>query len=96
MVSDKGQLGYMVGLMIFVAVIVLALGIAPTMKEITYDARNETSSIGEQGLNCSSALISDYDKGACMLVDLFTPTFIIAIIAIGGIIFGAKMIIDYA
>lgn len=90
----KGQLTALVGIMIFVTIIVLALAIAPASKQFTDGARNETSAISEQGLNCTSTLLSDYDKGACVLVDLITPTFIIVLICIGGIIFGAKMIIE--
>ena len=92
--NNRGQLSAVIGIMIAVAIIVFALGIAPATKEAADYAMNETDITGNNGLNCTSSLLSDYDKGACVILDITTPTFIIALFAIGGIIITAKLILD--
>jgi hypothetical protein len=85
----------LVGIMIAALVIVLALALAPSMLQFTNGAMNETSVTGGNGLNCTSTLISDYDKGACVLIDLFTPIFFIILLGVAGIIITLKLILDY-
>jgi len=81
--NNNGFAG-IVALMIVLTMIILALAIAPTIKIFVDTARNDTS--GEVvGLNCSSSLISDFDKGACVATDLFMPIFI-GFILIGSIL----------
>lgn len=92
--NNKGQIQALVGIMIAVTIIVLALAIAPTSKQFTDGARNSTDVLGSRGLDCTNSSISDYDKGACILVDLFTPTFFFILLAIAGLIIGAKIIIE--
>ena len=94
-ISNKGQVVFL-GLMIAVTVIVLALALAYPLKQATDSARNQSDWIGGKGLDCSNSSISDYDKGACTIIDLTTPYFIGALIAIAGIIFVAKIIIENA
>jgi hypothetical protein len=89
--NKRGQLIFY-GMMMGIAIIVMALALAPTIKTFSDGARNETDVIGGQGLNCTSSLINDYDKGACILVDLINPYFIGALICIAVIIITAKFI----
>ena len=83
-----------IGIMIAVVVIVLALAIAPTMVEFSAGARNETDLVGGTGLNCTSTALSDYDKGACGIVDLYPVWFIGVLIGLAAIYFIAKIIVE--
>ena len=95
MVLNKGQVVFM-GLMLAVVIIVMALALAPVLKLATDSARNGTDWIGGTGLNCTNTSLSDYDKGACTIVDLTAPYYIGALIALAGIIFVAKIILENA
>lgn len=89
----KGQIVFF-GMMLGILIIVFALGVAPTVKEFTDAARNETDAVGGTGLNCTNPALSDYDKGACTITDLTLPYFIGGIVLIGGIILVSKIIIE--
>lgn len=89
----RGQIVFF-GMMLGILVIVLALGLAPTVKQFTDAARNETDAVGGQGLNCTNPALSDYDKGACTITDLSLPYFIGGLVLIGGIILVSKVIIE--
>ena len=93
--NNKAQVTVLVGIMIAALVIVFALAVAPSMLEFTNGAMNTTSVTGGNGLDCSNATISDYDKGSCVLIDLFTPIFFIILLGVAGIIITLKLILDY-
>jgi len=96
MVNKKGQIVF-VGLMLAIVTIVFAIAVAPAMTDWNNNLRNQTNEIGEaSGMDCSNASISDYDKGACAIMDVTTPYFIGGLIALAAIIIAAKLIIDNA
>ena len=88
--NNNGQIMFY-GLMLGVTIIILALAFAPVLKQFNDDARNVTSNT-QVGLDCNNASISDFNKAQCQIQDLSLPYFIIGIIAIGGIVMGAKAI----
>jgi hypothetical protein len=92
---SKGQVVFF-GLMLGITIIVLALALAPTVKTFTDGARNETDVLGGQGLNCTSESLSWADEGACLITDMSLPYFVIGLMAIGGMYFGAKFIAENA
>ena len=87
MVIDKNGISYAtigVALMIGIALLVLAMGVAPALKEQVDTARNTNN------LNCSNTSISIFDKTACISSDASQFLFI------GGLIFLAFAIISGA
>jgi len=91
--NKRGQIIFY-GLMLGAIVIVLALALAPATKQFVDGARNETSLVGGDGLNCTNPALSVYDKGACQITDLTLPYFIGGLIFIGVIAITAKYIFD--
>ena len=92
--------GFMMGL----ALIILALGIAPAISQFTQTSMNNTwnenftTSTGEfgnithQGLDCNNASISDFNKATCIAADINVFYFIGALILLGGALVGARFI----
>jgi hypothetical protein len=88
--------------MLSLVIIVLVLGIAPSIKESTDNAMNDTQFINYTnadgvtgqieitGLNCSSSSISIYDKSTCVASDLVFNFYFL-----GTLIFLAGGIITY-
>lgn len=76
---------------IAVVVIILALVFAGPIKSFVDDARNTTTLDGNQGLDCDNPAISDYNKGGCIIVDLFNPAFFAILIGLAGVIIAAKI-----
>lgn len=74
-------------MMLGLLVIILALALAPSVRDFTSLAMNETT-----GLNCSSGDISNFDKATCVVVDLNLFYFIGALIFIGGAIVTARIL----
>jgi hypothetical protein len=70
--------------MLAVIVIVVALGLAFPVRQGADDAMTS--------MNCSSPLINDSVKAGCYIVDLNPFYFIGTLIAIGGVVLGAKII----
>ena len=93
--NKKGQVVFF-GMMLGITIIVLALALAPTVKDCTDGARNETDLLGGTGLNCTSDDLSWADEGACILTDMSLPYFVVGLIAIGGMYFGAKFVMENA
>ena len=93
--NKKGQVIFF-SMMMTVVIIVLALALASPTKTFTDGARNTTDVLGGQGLDCSNASISSYDKGACILTDLSLPYFILGLIGIGAAFMGAKFVVENA
>ena len=75
------------GLMVGLVILILGLALAPAVSEFTTGAMNETT-----GLNCSSELISNFDKAACVANDLTLLYFIGGVILIAGAIITAKIV----
>jgi hypothetical protein len=85
---NKGGQVIFYTLMLAVVIVILALAIAPVLK-----SHNEQV-MSEDNLNCSSSLISDYQKAQCKLVDWSFPYFFFGLLAIAGIVLGAKILIS--
>jgi hypothetical protein len=87
--NDKGSYviyTFMVGMV----VLLLALALAPAISDFTQDAMNVTDG-DDIGLNCSyTANISNFDRAACIAVDLSLFYFIGFLICLAGAIVTAK------
>jgi len=79
------------GIMLGLVIIILALALAPTVSQFTTTAMNESSD-NQIGLNCSSDTISNFDKAACVVVDLNLFYFIAGLIFIAGAVITAKIV----
>ncbi len=79
------------GLCLGLLIIILALALAPVVKNLTDGARNETSG-DTVGLDCDNDSISNFDKGACVATDLTLFYFIGSLIFIGGLIITSKIV----
>ena len=77
-------------LMLGMLIIILALALAPVVIESTTGAMNASSG-DTQGLDCTNESISNFDKAACIAVDLSGFYLIGALIFIGGLIITAKV-----
>jgi len=91
MVLNKKSQVFFYTLMLGILLIVLALGLSGSVKDIVDSARNETTSEGQLGLNCTSSDISNFDKGACIISDLTIFHFIGGIIFIAGAVMVARV-----
>ena len=78
--------------MLAVVIVILALAFAPTLKSFTDSARAPSSDTAI-GLDCSNATISNFNKANCMVTDLTLPYFIIGLVAIAGIVIGARAVL---
>lgn len=83
------MLGFMVGL----TVLILALALAPAVKESTDTARN-ASTDNLTGLDCSNDSISNFDKGACVAVDVTLPYFIGFLLFFAGAVMVGRIIFE--
>jgi len=79
------------GIMLGLIIIILALALAPAVSQFTTTAMNESSD-NQIGLNCSSDTISNFDKAACVAVDLNLFYFIAGLIFIAGAVITAKIV----
>ena len=86
----KGQVFFAL-FMIGIVVIILALALAPVLKERVDSVRNATYDGDLSGLNCTSPN-NDFDRGTCILVDMSLPYFIGGLIFIGGAFLTAKIV----
>ena len=74
--NNKGQVLFL-KFMIGITIIVIALAIAPALKEGVDTARNSNN------LDCDNSTISDFDKLGCTSADISLFTFIAGILFIG-------------
>ena len=88
--NNNGQV-FFFAMMLGIVIVILALAFAPILKSFNDDARNVSSNT-TVGLDCTNSSISDYTKAQCTIQDMSLPYFIIGIIAIGGVVLGAKAI----
>ena len=77
--------------MIGLVVAILALALAPAVKESTDLARN-ASTDSSVGLNCSSDSISNFDKATCVATDITLPYFIGFLLFMAGAIAMGRII----
>jgi len=88
--NNKAQASVL-AFMIAIVVIILAISLAFPLNQMTTNAMNETSEIG--GMNCT-ATTDDFVKAGCWVVDLGQGYFIGGLLAIAGLIIGARLIIQ--
>ena len=88
--NNKGQV-IIISFMIGLTILILALALAPAVKESTDIARNVTTN-SSIGLDCSNSSISDFDKGACIATDISLPYFIGFLLLSVGAVIGGRII----
>lgn len=91
---DKKASVMIYAMMVGIVIIILALALAPAVRDITYEARNATTIVNgveKGGLDCSNSSISNYDKATCVVVDMNLFYFIGTLILIGGLIVTARV-----
>ena len=89
--NNKGQAVFL-AFMIAIVIILLALAFVPAVNQTTSDAMNETNSIGEVGgMNCTGTG-DDFVKAACWTVDLGQGAFIGMLLALAGVLIGARLL----
>ena len=73
-------------------IIILALALAPVISDTSARAMN--ASVGDTlGMDCSNSSISNFDRAACVAVDLNGFYFIGVMILIGGGVIAAKVLL---
>ena len=77
--------------MVALVVVILALALAPAVKESTDLARN-ASTDSSVGLNFSSDSISNFDKATCVATDITLPYFIGFLLFFAGAIVVGRII----
>lgn len=92
--NNRGQAVFLL-FMLGVVVIILALAFAFPLKQFVDDARANSTDTAV-GLGCDNASISDFNKAQCAITDISLPYFIIGMIALAGIIVGAKLLLGGA
>jgi hypothetical protein len=84
--NKRGQVifyTFMLGL----TILILALALAPSIKQQTDTARNPDN------LNCTNPEISNFDKATCYVADLTLFHFVGGLIFIAGVIITARIVI---
>lgn len=81
--SNQGQMIFM-GFMIMMAIIVLTFGMAPMVKEIIDQTRNSSN------MDCGNSSISDFDKVACVTIDMGMFYFIAGFISLAIAVFVSR------
>ena len=92
MKNKKGQI-LIVTFMIALVVVILGLALAPTVKQFTDTARNESTE-NSIGLNCGNSSISTFDKITCRATDITLPYFIGFLLLMAGAIVGGRIILS--
>jgi len=83
-------------LMVGIVFVLLAIALAPVLKEFVDNARSDnftTSPLAPNnstGLDCNNDAISKYDKATCVVSDLTLFHFIIGLVVLGGAIITAR------
>ncbi len=88
--NKKGQTA-IVFFMIGLVVAILALALAPAVKQATDTARNQSSN-NSVGLDCSNNSISNFDKATCVVTDITLPYFIGFLLLLAGAIVLGRII----
>jgi hypothetical protein len=91
--NSKGQV-VLFSLMMGLILIILAIAFTSPLTQYIGGFRNTTNDIGEfSGLDCDNSSISDFQKATCLISDLTVPYFIGIVLALAGIVIGARIII---
>lgn len=77
--------------MIGLVVAILALALAPAVKQSTDTARNQSTN-NSVGLDCSNDSISNFNKAACVATDITLPYFIGFLLLFAGAIVVGRII----
>ena len=78
------------GIMLALTIIVLALALAPVVRDFTESARNESS--GDTiGMNCSTTT-DDFVKAGCIATDLSLFYLIGGLLVIAGVVITSRII----
>ncbi|HDK41819.1 MAG TPA: hypothetical protein ENG87_00455 [Candidatus Pacearchaeota archaeon] len=88
--NKKGQT-VIVFFMIGLVVAILALALAPAVKQSTDTARNQSTN-NSVGLDCSNDSISNFNKAACVATDITLPYFIGFLLLFAGAIVVGRII----
>lgn len=75
--NNRGQMA-LFGIMMFIFVFAFALICIPTLKDLISEARSPA------GLDCANNSISTGTAATCLVVDLYLPYFIAAILMAGA------------
>ena len=87
--NNKGQI-FFYGMMLGLVIIVLALALAPSVRDFTESAMNDT--VGDTlGLNCTST-DSNFIKATCVVVDISIFYVIGTLLLIGGAVIAGKLL----
>ena len=94
--NKRGQVIFY-SLMLGLVIVILGLGLAPAVKQVVDDARNETvvgwNGAISYGMNCSNPELSNFVKAPCIAADLTIFHFIGGLIVLAGAIVGARMVL---
>ena len=83
--NSKGQI-IMFGFMLMVVIFILALGFSGMLRQSSDSARTD--------MDCTNSSIPDSTKAGCYATDLTPAYFILGIIAIGGVVLTAKILLE--
>ena len=90
--NNKAQVS-VVAFMLAIVIVILALSFAFPVNEITTDAQQNGTNLGEVGgMQCNNASISDYNKVTCWISDIGQAYFIGAMFALAGVVIAARVI----
>lgn len=89
--NKKGQVIFY-GLMLAVVVIIVAMVLAPVIKN-HLDGVMGPNTATTQGLDCTNSSIPDFQKGQCVVTDWSQVYFFFGLLAVAGVVIGAKIII---
>jgi len=89
--NKLGQVTILYAFMLALVIILFAIAIAPALMTFVNDARAPDSA-SAVGLDCSNSSISNYDKANCVAVDSLLPFTVLFILALAGVVIGAKVI----
>lgn len=90
--NNKGQI-IIVTFMIGLVVAILALALAPAVKQFTDDARNESTD-SSIGLDCDNDSISNFKKAGCVATDITLPYFVGFLLLLAGAIVTGRLILQ--
>ena len=89
--NNRGQL-VIYSFMLGIIILILALALAPPVKEFVDNSRNETD--GDLvGMDCSNESISSFQKAGCLATDLTLFYFIGTLVFMAGAIMGARVLL---
>lgn len=88
---NKKGIGIFYTLMLGVSIIILTLALAAPAKEFKDSARNGTTNLGTEGLNCANATINRYDEANCLAIDVIYYLVVGGGILLGIAVIGAKL-----